>query len=164
VARQQVEQALAITRSGLTETRQALQSLRASPLEGLGLALAIEELARSAAEQAGLELQLSLPSEQITFAPPVAQALYRIAQEAIRNVVRHARARTLRVGLALGPAVTITIADDGAGFAGAEAPQPGHYGLVGMRERAELLGGSLTVESRPQIGTTVTVSFTGGGV
>jgi signal transduction histidine kinase len=160
VSRQLIEQSLSATRSGLQETRRALQSLRASPLDDLGLILALDQLAHSAAERAGLTLALSLPAEPA--APPgpaLEQCLYRVAQEAIANVVKHAAAHRLAVTLALEPQISLSIADDGRGFAAEQQAQAGHYGLVGMAERVALVGGQIAIQSQPGAGTTVTVTF-----
>jgi signal transduction histidine kinase len=155
-ARQLLDDSLASTRSGVEETRRALKALRASPLEELGLRLALEELARTAAARGGMQLALSLPEPLPSLSPDVEQCIYRIAQEALENTVRHAGARILELGLALnGPAITLTVADDGVGFDPAPGEQGAHFGLLGMRERAELSGGELLVESRPGQGTRV---------
>jgi signal transduction histidine kinase len=154
-ARQLLEGSLAATRNGLQETRRALKSLRASPLDDLGLRLAMRQLAESAAARADLHLDLALPSLPALPAP-VEQCLYRVAQEAIANVVYHANAHTLHVGLAYdGAQVVLTVQDDGLGINRAAAERAGHYGLKGMRERATLVGGDLTIESQAKAGTRV---------
>lgn len=158
VTRRLLDEALSITRDGLHETRRALQSLRASPLDDVGLARAIEQLAHSAAERGNLDLRLSLPNAPVLLASGTEQGLYRIAQEAISNVVRHANARQLRVELRLTPTVTLTIADDGRGFHTTADPQPGHYGLIGIYERAALIGATVQINSAPQEGTTMTIT------
>ena len=154
-ARRMLDQATATTRNGLTEARRALQALRAKPLEDLGLALAISTLAESVAARTGLKLDLDVHNHLDHLAPEVEQCIYRVAQEALTNVTRHADARSLRVALARdnGP-LTLTIADDGRGFDPA-AVNGTHYGLKGLRERAEMIGATLEVGSQPQQGTTV---------
>lgn len=156
-------QSLATTRSGLDETRRALKALRASPLEALGLGLALRQLAESAAERGRLTLTVDLPAECPPLGAEAEQGLYRIAQEALENVVRHAAARTLIVRLTASAAgVTLGIEDDGCGFAAAGGDRPGHFGLAGMRERAELAGGRLSVTSQPGRGTRVELRLKGG--
>ena len=156
-------QSLATTRSGLDETRRALKALRASPLEDLGLRLALRQLAETAAERGRLKLDLDLPAQFPALAPDAEQGLYRIAQEALENVVRHAAAQSLSVRLKVyGPEMTLVIADDGRGMAGAAGEQPGHFGLAGMRERAALAGGWLRVESQLGGGTCVELKLKGG--
>jgi signal transduction histidine kinase len=157
VTRRLIDEALDGTRSGLHETRRALQSLRASPLDDIGLVPAIRALAHSAAQRANLALTLQLPHHPLPLAPAVEQSLYRIAQEAIGNVVRHADAKQLCVELITGPEIVLTVADDGRGFRVEGHPAPGHYGLLGMRERAALIGADLQLTSASQAGTTIQV-------
>jgi len=94
-----------------------------------------------------------------SLSPDIEQAVHRIAQEAIENVSRHAQAKRLRVHLSNnGQGATLIIEDDGRGFDPKETPS-GHFGLVGMRERAELAGGRLTIESEKGKGTKVTLTI-----
>jgi signal transduction histidine kinase len=170
-ARATLRQTQELTRGGLDEARRALRGLRASPVEELGLALALRRAAEQAAERGGLTLSFSAPPQLMSLRPEVEQQLYRIGEEAINNVVRHARAQRLWVSLAQERGETaLTVADDGAGFDPAHAAGQsqarhaspvmggaGHYGLAGMRERALLLDAALEVRSRPGQGTTVVV-------
>ncbi|GAB3630412.1 hypothetical protein GCM10027419_52690 [Pandoraea terrae] len=88
--------------------------------------------------------------------PPAALALYRIAQEALTNIARHAHATRVMVALDGGrSALKLTVSDDGAGLAPGARHRKGHFGLSGMRERCVALGGSLRVSSTPGAGTTV---------
>lgn len=154
-ARTMLDQALRSTRSGLTEARRALLALRAKPLEDFGLALALRSLAESLATRAGLELDLNVHAHLEHLAPDVEQCVYRVAQEALTNVARHADARSLHVALTRDNGhVVLIIADDGRGFDPA-AVNGAHYGLKGLRERTEMIGGRLDVDSRPEQGTTV---------
>jgi len=155
-ARSLLQRASETTRSGLTETRRALQALRASPLEDLGLGGALRELAEAAAQRARLALQVEIPPDLAQQPAEVEQALYRVAQEALENVVHHARAHRLRVTLAReSEALILEINDDGRGLAEKEPAEERGYGLRGMRERAELVGADLTVASAPEHGTTI---------
>lgn len=161
-ARLLLERSLASTRRGLTETRRALKALRASPLEDLGLALAVRGLAESTAARSGLELDLQTPPQLENVTPDVEQCIYRVAQEALENVARHADARRVQVHLAQQDgSLALTIADDGQGFDPAGVDPAHHFGLVGMRERAEILGGDLIVESVPGQGTTIRLAWGG---
>jgi signal transduction histidine kinase len=154
-ARQMLDQALQSTRSGLTEVRRALQSLRASPLEDLGLTLAVSDLAESIAARANLKLDLEVENHWENIRPEVEQCIYRVAQEALTNAARHADAKSLRVALMReSRGLTLIISDDGCGFDPA-AVNGAHYGLKGLRERAEIVGAALQVESELQQGTTV---------
>jgi len=151
-----LEGALGATRSGLTETRHAIQALRSQPLENLGIELALQELGRSAAERAGFELSFERPDLPLELPQSTEQCLYRVAQEALENVARHAGASrvVLRLESCNGEA-RLTISDDGVGFDPATIRTEDRFGLRGMRERAELSGGSLVIESKPGAGTTV---------
>jgi signal transduction histidine kinase len=154
-ARQMLDQALEVTQSGLTEARRALHSLRASPLEDLGLDLAIRDMARSTAARTNLHLDLDLQNHIENLAPEVEQCVYRVAQEAMANVARHAEAASLRVALRHDSrALTLTIADDGRGFDPAQVNDV-RYGLKGLRERAEMIGAALHVDSTLTTGTTI---------
>ncbi|MEM7029753.1 MAG: sensor histidine kinase [Chloroflexota bacterium] len=158
-AKQMFEQSLTLTRSGLDETRRALTSLRASPLEELGLLLALAELAKSAKARAGIQLNLNLPAQLPPLSSAIEQAIYRIAQEAIANVIKHATAQTLTMCLDQDDQIRLLITDDGVGFLPEHQPPDGHFGLVGMQERARLIGGSLTIQSQPNQGTTVKLTI-----
>jgi signal transduction histidine kinase len=158
-SRELLDRSLEATRAGADETRRALKSLRASALEDMGLELAIRRLAESAASRFHLDLELDLQNPMPSLSPDVEQAIHRIAQEAIENVSRHAQAKRLRVHLSHnGRGATLIIEDDGRGFDPKETPS-GHFGLVGMRERAELAGGRLTIESEKGKGTKVTLTI-----
>ena len=155
-AQRLLEQSLAATRAGLQETRRALKALRSSPLEDLGLRLAVRQLAESAAERANLHLDLELPTSLPALSDAQEQCIYRVTQEAVANVVHHANARTLTVHLAREDhGIRLTVRDDGQGFDPHNLETTGHYGLKGMHERAALSGGALSVESRPGAGTEV---------
>jgi signal transduction histidine kinase len=164
-AREVLRQTTALTRSGLNEARGALHALRANPLGELGLALALERLADQAAQRAGLRLAFAAPPVIRGLRADVEQQFYRIAEEALNNVVRHANAQQVMVTLAqAGATWTLIIADDGQGFDLSKATRPGHFGLTGIHERAALIGATLTAESRPGAGTTVRVEYSGSGV
>lgn len=154
-ARQKLEEAITATREGLNETRRALQALRAEPLEDLGLCLALQELARSAAARCGAELTLDLPENSLDVPPDLSQAFYRAAQETLENIVRHAQARQIWLTLEKsGGTLTLTIQDNGIGF-DPQNSSSDTYGLRGLRERAELINGSLEITSQPGEGTVI---------
>jgi signal transduction histidine kinase len=155
-ARSILEKSLAAAHSGLTETRRAVQALRASPLDDLGLALAIKNMAKDAAERANLSLNTSITEDLPALSPDVEQCFYRVAQEAIANVVSHAAAKKLMVKLEFSEGkTTLVVRDDGAGFKLAKVGKKTQFGLTGMRERAQLIGGKLTITSKPGAGTTI---------
>jgi signal transduction histidine kinase len=151
-----LDKSLTATRSGLQETRRALKSLRASPLDDLGLLLALRQLATETAQRANLQLNLLVPEHLPSLAPEVELCLYRVAQEAAANVAHHANAHTLTVQLSInGRNVLLLVRDDGLGFNVQQGEASGHFGLAGMRERAQLVGGQLTIDSQPGQGTTI---------
>jgi signal transduction histidine kinase len=155
-AREMMERSLASTREGLQEARRAIHALRAAPLEDIGLALAIRDLAESVSARAGTALDLDVPDEIGDLAPAVEQVVYRIADEALANVARHADADHLVVRLErAGEGLILTVSDDGRGFDVASFAPEGHYGLQGMRERAAMIGAAVEIESRTGMGTTV---------
>jgi signal transduction histidine kinase len=155
-ARTILQKAQGGTRNGLTETRRALQALRASPLEDLGLVRALQELAESSAARASMQLEMSLPDELKNVAPDVEQTVYRIAQEALSNIVKHSNATRIRVLLRVADGrLTLEIGDNGRGFVADSEEVLGHFGLRGMRERTELIGGTLKIESKRGAGTRV---------
>jgi signal transduction histidine kinase len=151
-----LEHSLVAVREGLTETRRALQELRAKPLEDLGLGLAIRGLAESAAVRAGLALDISIAEPFSDIPELVQQSLYRVAQEALENVKEHAQARSVSVHLAREDGLLrLEICDDGMGFDPNTADETFQYGLRGMRERAEMAGGTLVLNSQTGEGTRV---------
>src|SRR6266540_3096806 len=132
------------------------QALRARPLENLGLARAVRELAKSTASGAGLALDLRVPDSLDGLDGETEHALYRIAAEALANVARHAEARRLTVRLERSAGcINLLVADDGRGFDPATAADDKRFGLYGMQERARLIGGELGIESAPGKGAAV---------
>ncbi len=155
-ARAILDQSLKSAHSGLEETRRALKALRASTLEDLGLSRAITNLAKDAASRGRLALELSIPDKIPTLSPDVEQCVFRVAQEAIHNVVNHAKASKLTINLKYnGGKVELVVQDNGSGFDTAEIDKAGHFGLMGVRERAGLVGGDLSITSQPGNGTTI---------
>jgi signal transduction histidine kinase len=154
-AQDMLDKSLAATRSGLQETRRALKSLRASPLDDLGFLTALRQTATEIAARANLRLNLAVPEYLPTLPAAVEQCLYRVVQEAATNVAYHANAHTLTVQLTFNGITTLRVSDDGCGFDPQQAESTGHFGLRGMRERAALVGGKLTVTSQPENGTIV---------
>ncbi len=139
----------------MDDTRRALKALRSSTLEDMGLVLALQREAESAAGRLNFKFRLDLPSPMPSLSPDVEQTIYRIAQEAIQNVANHARAKNLTMQLISGEHTTLIVEDDGMGFDINTKEPAGHFGLVGMRERAEIAGGCLTIESAKDKGTKV---------
>jgi len=157
-AQNKLDDAISTARSGLNETRRALQSLRAEPLEDLGLGLAIKELAKSASARCGASVTLEMPELSDKLPPNISQAFYRAAQETLENIVRHSEATHITLMMTYANEVlTLQITDDGIGF-NPEDIESDTYGLRGLQERAELIGGRCVIDSRPGQSTTITFS------
>jgi signal transduction histidine kinase len=155
-AGQMIRQMQEITHSAINESRRALHALRASHLEELGLTLALQRLAERIAEQEGMRLTLNIQMQIEGIEPEVEQQFYRIAEEALSNVVRHAHARSVVVTLYQSETeIKLIIADDGGGFDIEAGGAAGHYGIIGMRERAGVIDATLDISSCEARGTTV---------
>jgi signal transduction histidine kinase len=158
--RELLDKSLDATRTGVDETRRALKALRSNALEDMGLGLAIQRAAESAAVRSHLKLTVDLKNPMPSLSPDVEQTIYRVAQESIENVVKHSQAKSFSVRLENdGYVTTLTIEDDGIGFDPHGRESTGHFGLVGMRERAELAGGRLKVKSEKDKGTKVVLTI-----
>jgi signal transduction histidine kinase len=140
--------------ASLEEIRRIIEDLRPASLDGADLVTALRRRTSVAAD-AGLVVHLELGSDLPALPPDVETAVFRIADEALTNVVRHARATTCTVTLSADDTLTLTVADDGVGFDG---PRPGGVGIGSMQERAGRLGGRLRVERRTP-GTVVTAEL-----
>lgn len=141
------------------EARESLWGLRATDLEPLNFSERLSNLSRDAVSGKPLSLLLEIEPVSIRVSPEVGFQLLRIAQEAISNVIRHAHAATLEIRLHVYEEyLRLTIADDGVGFStDLEHARFGHFGLLGMRERAEEIRAKLTLVSSPREGTKVAV-------
>jgi signal transduction histidine kinase len=138
--------------------RNNIRGLRPPGLDQLGLAAALRGLLVDFEDEEGLTAELEVTGDLVSGAPEAELGVFRIVQEAVRNVARHAGATRLSVALAYGEgAVGVRITDDGRGFdpAGVGSVPESHLGLLGMRERASLLGGCLEVHSARGGGTVV---------
>lgn len=164
-AAQQVHELSGMVNQALANVREILQALRPAALDEVGLATALETLAARATSQT-LRVTMEVAGAPRRLAADKELSLYRLAQEGLNNVARHAQASQAVLRLEFAPsAVTLTIRDNGVGFHAPHAPsdlaREGHYGLLGMHERALLLGGHLTISSAPGAGATLTVVVPG---
>ncbi|MBN1934104.1 MAG: sensor histidine kinase [Anaerolineae bacterium] len=157
-ARVQIEKIKAQTRLGLDEARRAIQDLRAAPVEDLGLVEAIRQLARQFEQQNGVPVTCQVQGAPFPLLPVQSNALYRIAEEALTNVERHAEAGTLTISLDYDTGITLTVQDDGQGFDPDAIPDD-RYGLLGICERAELIDATVRLETAPQQGTRLVVQI-----
>lgn len=155
-ARAMVEQSLESARGGLGEARRAIQALRASPLEELGLEAALRQLGEDTAERSGIPVEVTYGDKVGELDPELENVVYRIADEALTNISRHSAATCAAVDVERrGGRIRLVVADDGRGFDVAAPVPEGHIGLEGMTERAEMVGGAVELSSEPGSGTTV---------
>jgi signal transduction histidine kinase len=139
-----------LTRGALAEMRSLLLELRPAELVEVSLDGLIGHLLD--ALECRRTLDVSVQLDPVSLEPTVHLACYRIAQEGLRNVARHANASALQVRLCEGPPVELSIVDDGAGFDPDDVPA-GHLGLTIMRERAAAIGAQLLIDAAPGRGT-----------
>jgi signal transduction histidine kinase len=161
LAAEQVARAQELAGAALDETRSAIAGLRPPVLDDLGLAASLESLGHGFPA-----LDVQVDADPLSMAEHAETAVYRTAQEALQNAAKHADARTIRIRLyRQKDRAVLEVTDDGTGFDTAEGPVggtrggPTGFGLSGMRERAELLGGHLDLTSTPGRGTTVRLSI-----
>ncbi|OQA13734.1 MAG: Signal transduction histidine-protein kinase/phosphatase DegS [Chloroflexi bacterium ADurb.Bin360] len=148
---QPLERAQALTKEGLHEVRRSVAALRASPLEGKSLMTVLAALVEDL-QTSGIATSFEVQGELHSLPPQLELALYRVMQEALTNVRKHAQARHAEVSLAYTTEdVRLRVRDDGVG---SDAPTGG-FGLVGLRERVQLLGGDLHCASEPDAGFTL---------
>ena len=138
--------------------RRIATELRPGVLDDLGLAAAAQWAAEDFEARTGIACAVSVPDEELDVAPEAATQLFRILQEALTNVARHARARHVSIRLAGdGKGVVLEVRDDGIGADARRLAAGGSLGILGMQERAALHAGVLTGESAPEQGTVVRV-------
>ena len=157
-----LEQATVQIDTAAVDLRRLVAELRPAALDAYGLAAAIEGLVSRVGSMGDqtISFHCSLEGggevEGLRLDPQVEGVVYRVIQEALNNVARHSGARHARVECVVGQGtLRATVIDDGVGFD--PGAQGGGFGLIGMRERADLIGGDLRVESRPNVGTTVSL-------
>lgn len=157
--KERLRAARGLTTRAIDDLRSLVADLRPLVLDDLGLAPAIRWYACDRLEPEGIDV--TVDADTATRLPAAVEtALFRIAQEAISNVLNHADAGQVRIRLAVGRRLELEIEDDGAGFDTEQAPPPDgrqHMGLFGIRERAAALGGEARIESLPGEGTRVSV-------
>jgi PAS domain S-box-containing protein len=156
----QLEECIGIVDSAIQQVRHLSLDLRPTMLDDLGLVSALRWYLDHQAQRVGYRARLAADADDVCVCPAIATAAFRVAQEALTNVARHARARRVNVRLRLRDgAVRLVVRDDGAGFNPKATLRRGGngegLGLLGMRERAALLGGRVSIHSAPGRGTEV---------
>ena len=153
-----------MTEQTIADLRRLTRDLRPIYLEDLGLVTALSMLARDTSQTLQIPVNFHTSGRERRLPAAVELAFYRIAQEGLSNIVRHAQASCAGLDLAFGLGETLlTIHDDGRSFIVPESPAEmtgsGHFGLLGIQERAELIGAQLLIESAPGEGTRLTISL-----
>jgi signal transduction histidine kinase len=144
--------------------RRVVENLRPSLLDHFGLPTALRAYVDAACTKAGLRAQLELPEDVAPMARDTAIALFRIVQEGVTNIIRHASARSVVLRFAAeSDAYRITLRDDGSGFDAADPRFHSSHGIAGMHQRVRALGGRFDIDSTPGAGTTLRVSIPRGG-
>ncbi|HWL16339.1 MAG TPA: sensor histidine kinase [Opitutus sp.] len=161
-ARHHLGSALKLTRAALAEARDSIWNMRSQVLEKSDLGQALDGILKQTTEDTGVTPVMRIEGTNRRLPPVVENNLLRIGQEAITNASRHAQPSRIEVTLVFDRrTIRLTVADDGAGFS-VNAQPNGHrrsFGLVGMRERAELLGGSMEIASAPGQGTRISITL-----
>jgi signal transduction histidine kinase len=144
--------------------RRLTRALRPIYLEDLGLVTALEMLARETGQTTNIPVEFQHQGQEIRLDPSIELALYRMAQEAFSNIIRHAQASQASLTITFKPqTVTLQITDNGRGFdvpkSPAEFAPSGHYGLLGLHERAELIGAALEIISVTGQGTCLNIGL-----
>lgn len=159
--REGVSAALQLSEHAIRGLREIISDLRPAVLDALGTQAALETLVERIRTRTDIEVELSVDLSYESgraatrHVPTLEAAIYRIAQEAIANTIKHAEATRVIVSLVeRGDVLTLSVEDDGRGFEFDGVPKAG-FGLIGIRERVELLGGSLTITSHPGTGTRI---------
>lgn len=147
----------ALAEQTIENLRRLTRALRPIYLEDLGLVTALEMLANETSQANSLQVSFRHSGKERRLSGEVELALYRIAQEALSNVLRHAKAKHASLQIAFEKEIRLEVADDGIGFSVPKSPTDfapsGHFGLLGIRERADLIGARLEVKSEAGQGT-----------
>ena len=149
----ELARAEAVAHDGLNEARSAINQMRGNSVRDTGLGPAISRAVERFKDRTGLEVDMQIDGAAARFGDERAEVIFRMTEEALRNIERHAGASRLRLRLLTDAAdLVLCIDDDGIGFDPA-IPRPGHFGLVGLREQAQLIGADLSIDSAPDSGT-----------
>jgi two-component system, NarL family, sensor histidine kinase UhpB len=151
---------LYLTNQSIRAVQRICSELRPAILDRLGLRTAIEWLAEDYASRSSLNVSTELEARENSIGPKASTALFRIAQEAMLNIVRHARAKSVEISLRESDsAVVLSVEDDGIGISEAQAASPDSFGIQGIRERARPFGGMASIEGVPGRGTRLWVAL-----
>jgi len=154
--RERLGETIELTQLAIKETRELCTTLRAGDVEDFGLEEALRAYAMEFARRSGVSVEFSSPARDVELSPETTRNVFRIAQEALNNINRHAFARNIVIDFSQTEGgLVLTIADDGRGFDPMRRCHSHGLGLLGMRERARLVRAQLEIRSVPQAGTTL---------
>ena len=149
----ELARAEAVAHDGLNEARSAINQMRGNSVRDTGLGPAISRAVERFKDRTGLEVDMEIDGAAASFGDERAEVIFRMTEEALRNIERHAGASRLRLRLTTDAAhLLLRIEDDGIGFDPAIL-RPGHFGLVGLKEQAQMIGAEFSIESAPDRGT-----------
>jgi signal transduction histidine kinase len=149
-----------VAHAGLNEARSAIAQMRSNSARDTGLGPALSKAIERFKDRTGLTVELAIDGDAARFGDDRTDVIFRMTEEVLRNIERHARASRARLLLQVadGTHLTLLIEDDGVGFDPAVS-RPGHFGLVGLREQAQLIGADIAITSAPERGTRVRISL-----
>jgi len=149
-----------VAHAGLNEARSAIAQMRSHSARDTGLGPALSKAIERFKDRTGLAVELAIDGDAARFGDDRADVIFRMTEEVLRNIERHARASRVRLILQIADDthLSLLIEDDGVGFDPAAA-RPGHFGLVGLREQAQLIGADIAIASAPERGTSVRISL-----
>ena len=155
---EKLEKMLLLLNDTVAATRRISANLRPLMLDDLGIAAAADWLVSNFSERSGIECRLSIPDPTFHLDEPYATAVFRILQEALTNIAKHAQASLVEISISeINGEVRLSVADNGLGFSATDPRKSASFGLLGMRERAYLLKGSVDITSAPGEGTVINV-------
>ncbi|UOQ45718.1 histidine kinase [Halobacillus salinarum] len=158
-AKKEMKSVRSMVRSALYEVRRIIYDLRPMALDDLGIVPTLKKYLNTVGDYNDLEISFTSFGEERRFESKYEVALFRLIQEAVQNAVKHAQASHIQVKIEMKPAQTmIIVKDDGKGF-DPSAKRDKSFGLVGMRERVDMLDGELSIDSSPGEGTIVTIKI-----
>jgi signal transduction histidine kinase len=149
-----------VAQAGMNEARSAIAQMRVNSVRDTGLGPALSKAVERFKDRTGLDIEFVVDPEAARFGDERAEVLFRMTEEALRNIERHASASRVRVALRMVDAaqLELRVEDDGVGF-DPEASRPGHFGLIGLREQAQLIGTAFEIKSAPNQGTVLRLTL-----
>jgi signal transduction histidine kinase len=155
-----LERMEALLKTTVAATRRIASDLRPLMLDDLGLVPALEWLVQNVAQRSGIECRFAIDDPALVLPPAHSTAVFRIVQEALTNIAKHAKAAHAEVDVRQRDGMlSIVVRDDGVGFVPDTPREPSSFGLLGLRERTSLLRGTATLRSAPGAGTTLEVTL-----